>query len=1581
MKTVFNCLFRVVFSALVLFATAAHGAECTEVFSDTSGVNENLPGGTRLTFDTDDWKNDPVAPDVRTEWPASGTELSTSGDYYFEEDKLEGSYSLTVAPDAAVRIFVDGDMKFEDTAALNSSGTPDQLQLFVDGKIDVKDNALIRGRVYATNKLKVENNARIEGLVLADDKLDVKDNAVIRGVVYATKDLKVEDDALIEGVTGSEKKTEIKDNGTVSVDNSAVNQRLLSGLCEPPGAVTLPVVDTFESYSPGSIDGLSGGTGWGGPWSGLAGQALVDTSADPLLFQADNGLSIRSLTTLEISDNDNRIATRPLDGTFTGDSLYMSMLVRFEGTPGNNDFLAFWVQSPGFGDSPQFGVKVNEGGGGTDDFFVRLDTNADYSTDLVPGQTYLLVAQFEKDGTGYFNRGRLWVDPQCTDAPPATSASVARNPSSEVTEISEIGLRSANLGGGELIQVGQIAAGEQWTDVVQCQCLDNGLEATFYNDYNSDDPFPSDPDLTRLDPQVDFNWINGSPDPAIDNNNFAVQWQGSIEVPETGNYRFRTRTDDGVRLWVDDTQVIDDWQDHAAQNRDTGDIFLEAGVRYSIRMQFYENGGQASAVLSWLRPGSGSYEVIPEEYLFACLPVTPPQLLSGVAECGAASLVTLEFSQTERTRELASALANNPANYKVESLATGTGIAVQAATLGASGYTVQLDLAAALEEGETYEVTASNLKDASGLAMDPSPSSVEVSAQSTGLTATYWNNRFLNGEPVVSRNEANINNSWGRGSPIPGTINNDLFSVRWTGYILAPESGTYRFRTRTDDGVRLWVNDMGSPIINEWVNQSPTNHTSGTVTLEEGEFYEIRMEMYENRGGAVAQLRWETPDAGGFVIVPGSALFNCPENVTNLDHFRISHGGSAVTCQPSPVTIEAMNADGVPVADYEGTVTISTSTGNGDWLDAGASAGTLSPGSGNSGAASYSFVPADGGVITLDLSHTVAQTVNVDLDDEGTGELPEFDPDILFDETGFIFHEGADLVSLIPGQVAGRPSTTSPGAQDLRLTAVRTNDDTGACEAFLTGPQDIDLGYVCDNPGSCALSNAVTVNGSTVASNDSGGLANSSLVTFDFGDDTETSASLTLTHADAGRISLFAQLALEDAEGNPTGEVLTGSSNLFVAVPAGFCIEAIDPASECAGDPAQCSVFTTAGSDFDVRYRAKAWQADGESGTDFCTGNSTTPGFERSALELGHELLAPAVGEEGAMGLAQVNFGTPQQGDTTMPQSLTEVGVFELQVVPGQTWLGTTLPGGESAPIGRLTPASFSVAVTDAGTLAPACEVSNGFLYSGQQTGWEIEPELLVIALNTLGDITTNYTRGDFLKLAAGDVTRVMPDEDSVQMDAATPPALMNLVFAEQTGTLAPFPDPDDQGQMTYRFSAADALSYPKSDLSIVAPFDPDLSFGVTQVQDSDGIAASTALPLDFTPVADFELRYGRLALANVYGPETIAELQMPFQAEYWNGDRFVPNADDGCWAWTTTDISNSDSHSSLQADSGILVNGEGTLRLVPDGSQGTDTLNWTVPDWLKDFWTEGGGLENPSAFATFGVYRGNDRVIYWQER
>src|SRR5687768_3757027 len=69
---------------------------------------------------------------------------------------------------------------------------------------------------------------------------------------------------------------------------------------------------------------------------------------------------------------------------------------------------------------------------------------------------------------------------------------------------------------------------------------------------------------------------------------------------------------------------------------------------------------------------------------------------------------------------------------------------------------------------------------------------------------TYWNNTELSGDPVANRSEGNIDHDWGNNAPIPGVVNADGWSARWTSYVdFAP--GTYRFTVTSDDGARVFL--------------------------------------------------------------------------------------------------------------------------------------------------------------------------------------------------------------------------------------------------------------------------------------------------------------------------------------------------------------------------------------------------------------------------------------------------------------------------------------------------------------------------------------------------------------------------------------------------------------------------------------------------------------------------------------------------------------------------------------------------------------------------------------------------------
>ncbi len=118
--------------------------------------------------------------------------------------------------------------------------------------------------------------------------------------------------------------------------------------------------------------------------------------------------------------------------------------------------------------------------------------------------------------------------------------------------------------------------------------------------------------LTRIDPVVDFNWGTGSPDASLGSDTFSARWTGEVLADFAETYVFSTTSDDGVRLTVDGTIVIDHFNDHGP-TLDTGALALTAGW-HPIVLEYYDNGGGAQIHLGWSSP-SRPQEVVPESHL------------------------------------------------------------------------------------------------------------------------------------------------------------------------------------------------------------------------------------------------------------------------------------------------------------------------------------------------------------------------------------------------------------------------------------------------------------------------------------------------------------------------------------------------------------------------------------------------------------------------------------------------------------------------------------------------------------------------------------------------------------------------------------------------------------------------------------------------------------------------------------------------------------------------------------------------------------------------------------------------------
>jgi hypothetical protein len=127
---------------------------------------------------------------------------------------------------------------------------------------------------------------------------------------------------------------------------------------------------------------------------------------------------------------------------------------------------------------------------------------------------------------------------------------------------------------------------------------------------------------SRIDPQVNFSWSGSPASPYVPANKFMVRWRGQVQPLYSETYTFWTRSDDGVKLWVNGQQLVSNWTNHFA-TWNSGTIDLVACQKYDIVMEFYDNSSGAVAVLKW-ESAHQADEVIPSANLYPGDPLPPP---------------------------------------------------------------------------------------------------------------------------------------------------------------------------------------------------------------------------------------------------------------------------------------------------------------------------------------------------------------------------------------------------------------------------------------------------------------------------------------------------------------------------------------------------------------------------------------------------------------------------------------------------------------------------------------------------------------------------------------------------------------------------------------------------------------------------------------------------------------------------------------------------------------------------------------------------------------------------------------------
>ena len=702
----------------------------------------------------------------------------------------------------------------------------------------------------------------------------------------------------------------------------------------------------------------------------------------------------------------------------------------------------------------------------------------------------------------------------------------------------------------------------------------------------------------------------------------------------------------------------------------------------------------------------------------------------------------------------------------------------------------------------------------------------------------------------------------------------------------------------------------------------------------------------------------------------------CP--TPDVNHYRIEHDTQGFTCEAEAMTIKACaNED---CSDpYTDPVSI-----------------TLSP-SGWSGGNTITFENDQGGLTkTLSVTNagsiTLTKTIaipNADL--RCFNGSTEISCEIEFVNAGFEFFGTTTAIKTLGDQAA------ETNFSNVNIRAVR--DDAGVCKALLKDSKDITFIYNCEGPATCLTPLAgIPLNG--VPSGDQSGT-----LSVTFAADGTAPLSM-LNYADVGRLNLTVL-------GEIDGVTLTSGSATIDVYPTNLKLD-VSPVSLTDSG----SNFT-AGKPFD--FTIGAYGAMG----------SLLKNYQAGTLELKVQRTAPTSSDadEGDFKYNVSNLMSSSLSPTfTSTASLTfsggkytyadayydEVGNIELDI-RDTDYLGNVIASQGSISLGTFIPAYFDVAVSGTPTLADTCGV---FSYIGETIGFDTAPELTITAYNALAQITDNYSDSFW---------NYQPNESAlgsnlsyIDKSSYTSTGTASVIDLGDTPVITNNNNYDGSGTVTinngrFRYNKVNPV-----DNSVFGPVSAftasiDMAFSSALLTDEDGVCYKvnvdgTCLPLTISNITGANMRYGRLTLESTYGPET-EPLNVPIKAEYFSNNQWLLNTDDSnCTSIALTETAGQIILTAIDGYdldlvgkvksvggliSGVPVGDQFKLK-APDPSQlgpGTQgqlalSLDPTAigvewPNHLNYDWNADGFIDaddHPEATVTFGLFRGNDRIIQWRE-
>ena len=376
------------------------------------------------------------------------------------------------------------------------------------------------------------------------------------------------------------------------------------------------------------------------------------------------------------------------------------------------------------------------------------------------------------------------------------------------------------------------------------------VSAGWRGEYFGNPSLEGQPALVRTDDDIGFDWADDAPAPGLPAEGFSVRWS-RVTTFEQGLYRFYATMDDGMRVYVDEELLIDEWQDRS-EREVVASRQMSAGS-HVLRVEYYDRRHGALANLRWEKDRSyagwkGMYWANPD--------------LMGQP------LLMRDDLQIDFDWQMASPDASIPSD---RFSASWTRIALleegiyRFRALADDGLRIWVDgrlILDAWSDHEQQEMTVDHVMAGAGAHTiqvayydNQFNARVRVSMDKVdgpwyvGWKGEYFANPYLAGPPTLVRNDDWLTFDWEWSSPAP-SLPADDFSVRWT-LEKEIEPGVYRFAFHVDDGVRFYVDDR--LLIDEW--HSARNETY-QVDVELSWKPKLVVEMFEESGDARVNVSW-----------------------------------------------------------------------------------------------------------------------------------------------------------------------------------------------------------------------------------------------------------------------------------------------------------------------------------------------------------------------------------------------------------------------------------------------------------------------------------------------------------------------------------------------------------------------------------------------------------------------------------------------------------------------------------------------------------------------------------------------------